>query len=163
MTRFFLIKELKAFCEKQVKNLLYPPAVQKGDTKKVERAPELYAMRLPNSREAKKFAPYIIIQLADSLHVQNESEQPEYSATIRFIFCVYEENESEGAMRLLNLMDLVQEALLRQVKIGNCYRLDVHKPLDMLIYPDDTAPYFVGEMVGTFNLPATKREVNLEF
>ena len=120
-------------------------------------------MRLPNSREAKKFAPYIIIQLADSLHVQNESEQPEYSATIRFIFCVYEENESEGAMRLLNLMDLVQEALLRQVKIGNCYRLDVHKPLDMLIYPDDTAPYFVGEMVGTFNLPATKREVNLEF
>lgn len=62
-------------------------------------------------------------------------------------------------MRLLNLMDLVQEALLRQVKIGNCYRLDVHKPLDMLIYPDDTAPYFVGEMVGTFNLPATKREV----
>lgn len=74
MTRFFLIKELKAFCEKQVKNLLYPTAVQKGDTKKVERAPEVYAMRLPNSREAKKFAPYIIIQLADSLHVQNESE-----------------------------------------------------------------------------------------
>ena len=41
MTRFFLIKELKAFCEKQVKNLLYPTAVQKGDAKKVERAPEV--------------------------------------------------------------------------------------------------------------------------
>ena len=163
MTRYFLINELKDFCESKVKKLSYPTSVQKGDTEKVERAPEVYAMRLPNSREAKKFAPYIIIQLADSEHIQRESSQPEYSSTVRFIFCVYDENESGGAMRLLNLMDLVHEALLRQVKVGKCFCLDVHKPLDSLIYPDETAPYFVGEMVGTFTLPPTKREVNLEF
>ena len=163
MTRYFLISELKKFCEKQVKNLSYPTAVQKGDTQNKDRAPEIYAMRLPNSRDYKKYAPYIIIQLADSEHVQHEGTQPEYSATIRFIFCVYNEDESEGAMRLLNLMDLVHEALLRQVKVGKCFSLDVHKPLDTLIYPDDTAPYYAGEMVGTFLLPSTKREVNLEF
>lgn len=28
-------------------------------------------------------------------------------------------------------------------------------------YPDDTAPYFVGEMISTWKLPPVEREVNL--
>ena len=163
MTRYFLIEELKKFCEKETKHLEYPTAVQKGDTKRVKRAPKVYKMRLPNARDYKKYEPYIIIQLADSEHIQPEGSPPKHSATIRFIFCVTHEDESEGAMLLLNLMDIIQMELLKSVRIGPHFCLDVHQPLSTLIYPDDTAPYYAGEMVGTFKLTAIQPEVNFEF
>lgn len=52
-------------------------------------------------------------------------------------------------------------ALLRQVVIGEQFTLDLEAGLEVLVYPDDTAPYFVGEMISTWILPPVEREVNL--
>ena len=147
MTRVKLIQELKTFCEDAIKNVSLPEAVQKGDAKEKSRVPAVYLMRLPDSNSAKKLAPYIIVQFIDS-------------KAVRFIFCVYSQDEQDGAVMLLNLMDRVQERLLEQVQIGKEFVLDEQEGVESVVYPDDTAPYYAGEMIGTFHIRPIQREVD---
>lgn len=162
MTRVKLIHELKLFCEDTVKGMELPLGVQKGDTEIQTRAPSVYLMRLPDSKAAQKLVPYIIIQLIDSKHQRSDNSlpNPAYTATVRFIFCVYSKDEQEGAVMLLNVMDRVQERLLEKVQIGDNFVLDEHEGVDSVVYPDDTAPYFAGEMIGTFHIKPIQREVD---
>lgn len=160
MTRVGLIEALKQMCEEAVEKMRLPVAVQKGDTKRQFKKPEIYGMRLPNSSNADKYVPYIIVQFINSSHVQKEGTNPVYTAAVRFIFAVYSEDEQEGAIMLLNVMDRVQQKLLKKVQVGKVFLLNVHEPLETLVYPDNTAPYFAGEMIGTFILPPTEREVD---
>lgn len=162
MTQVQLLEDLKQFCEEAVKKMVLPVQLQKGDAKAESRAPKVYKMRLPHSRAAEKYVPYIIIQVIDSKHVQPNGKLPTYTATVRFIFAVYGEDEQEGSLMLMNLIDRVRQRLLKQVQVGAEFLLDVHSPLEMLIYPDNTAPFYAGEMVGTFYLPPIEREVNFE-
>lgn len=60
MTSVVLLEQLKAFTEKIMADMILPVAMQQGDTEQAYRAPEVYLMRLPDSRSAKKKAPYII-------------------------------------------------------------------------------------------------------
>ena len=53
-------------------------------------------------------------------------------------------------------------ALLRQVVIGGQFTLDLEAGLEVLVYPDDTAPFCVGEMASTWKLPAVEREVSYD-
>lgn len=161
MTVVDLLNALKALCEDEVKNMILPTAVQNGDKKRIVRAPEFYLQRLPKSENAKKLAPYCIIQAIHTKHIQNPGSRPLFSVEVRFIFCVYGENEQEGAIMLLNFMERVQQQLLKKISIKNAGLLNVTEPLETFVYPDDTAPYFAGEMVGTFILPAIEREVDL--
>lgn len=163
MTRVELLSELKKFCADAVKNMELPVAVQKGDTKQITREPNIYLMRLSDSKSYEKLAPYIIVQLVGSKHFRDQSRPPYpfYEADVRFIFCVQCEDEQEGAVMLLNLMDRVQECLLKKVKIGKCFVLDEDNGLETVIYPDDTKPFYAGEMFGTFKLIPIEREVDL--
>lgn len=160
MTRVQLVEDLKKFCQEATAKMKLPLAVQKGDTKKQVKAPDIYKMRLPNSEDAKKYTPYILIQLVGSQHVQKEGKPPFYTATVRFIFAVYCEDEQEGAIMLLNVMDRVQQKLLSKAQVGKSFLLNVHEPLEAVVYPDNTAPYYAGEMAATFILPPTEREVD---
>ena len=63
---------------------------------------------------------------------------------------------------LLNLMERLRIALLERVVIGQQCTLDLQAGLETLVYPDDTAPYFAGEMVSTWKLPAVQRKVDYE-
>ena len=62
MTKEQLLDELKSLLVKSTKHYELPEAIQKGDTEQKFRAPEIYKMRLPDSNDAKKKAPYIIAQ-----------------------------------------------------------------------------------------------------
>lgn len=162
MTRVKLIHELKLFCEDAVKGMKLPLVVQKGDTEIQTREPAVYLMRLPDSKAAQKLAPYIIVQFIDSKHQRSDNNlpNPAYTATVRFIFCVYSKDEQEGAVMLLNVMDRVQERLLETIQIGDNFVLDEHEGVESVVYPDDTAPYFAGEMIGTFHIKPIQREVD---
>ncbi len=50
--------------------------------------------------------------------------------------------------------------LLKAVMFPPCFTLDPDIGLEEFVYPDGTAPYFGGEMVGTFHLPPIEQEVN---
>ena len=53
MTSVVLLEQLKAFTEKIMADMILPVAMQQGDTEQAYRAPEVYLMRLPDSRAAK--------------------------------------------------------------------------------------------------------------
>lgn len=162
MTRVELLEELKKLCKEATAKMKMPLEIQKGDTKRQHRAPDVYKMRLPDSENPDKYVPYIIVQLVESQQVQAAGKQPFYTATVRFIFAVYCEDEESGAIMLLNVMDRVQQKLLERVQVGKVFLLDVREPVESVIYPDNTAPYYAGEMLATFILPPTERKVEFK-
>jgi len=161
MTRIALLEQLREFTKAVTKDIIMPTMMEKGDAAKTERPAEVFLMRLPDSRAAKKKAPYILHQLITGNDEQRSGERAESRAMIRTIFCVYHDNEQEGSLALLNLMERLRIELLRKVVIGNQFQLDLEASLETLVYPDDTAPFFAGEIVSTWKLPAVEREVIL--
>lgn len=161
MTRIALLEQLRDFTKAVTKDIIMPTMMDKGDEEKTERPAEVYLMRLPDSRAAKKKAPYILHQLITGKDEQRSGERAESRAMIRTIFCVYHDNEQEGSLALLNLMERLRIELLRKAVIGNQFQLDLDASLETLVYPDDTAPFFAGEIVSTWKLPAVEREVIL--
>ena len=161
MTRIALLEQLREFTKAVTKDIIMPTMMEKGDAAKAERPAEVFLMRLPDSRAAKKKAPYILHQLITGNDEQRSGERAESRAMIRTIFCVYHDNEQEGSLALLNLMERLRIELLRKVVIGNQFQLDLEASLETLVYPDDTAPFFAGEIVSTWKLPAVEREVIL--
>jgi hypothetical protein len=123
------------------------------------RSADVYLMRLPDSKSATKKAPYIIHQLITGRDMQEEGQRVTSTAQVRSIFCVYSDDEQEGSLMLLGLMERLRIKLLKQVVIGERYQLDLTQAAEALIYPDDTAPYFAGEMVTTWKIPSIEREV----
>lgn len=161
MNRIILLEQFRDLTKEEIADIIMPVSMQKGDTEQQYRAAEVHLMRLPDSAAAKKKAPYIIHQLITGKDIQPAGEDESASAVIRSIFCVYNNsNEEEGALMLLNLMERLRIRLLKQVVIGRQYQLDLSTGLETLIYPDDTAPYYAGEMVSTWKLPAVRREVS---
>jgi hypothetical protein len=73
---------------------------------------------------------------------------------------VYCDDEQEGSLYLINLMERLRIALLRKQVIGDMFVLDLTQKLETLNYPDDTAPYYAGEMVTTWRMPVIRREIN---
>jgi hypothetical protein len=117
-------------------------------------------MRLPDSSAAQKKAPYIIHQIITGKDWQSESNREHAAATVRSIFCVYHDDEEEGGMLLLELMERLRIHLMKKIVIGRQFQLELEQGLEMLIYPDDTSPYYNGEMMSTWILPRVEREVN---
>lgn len=154
-----LLKELKAFTERSVQDLILPVRLQEGDQEQTFRAAEVYQMRLPNSHSAKKKAPYILHQLTLGTDEQLPGERDESVVRVRTIFCVYNEDEQEGALMLLNLMERLRISLLRQVVIGHQFTLKKNEKIERQIYYEDTAPYYAGEMQTVWEMPSIQREV----
>lgn len=159
MTKEQLLDDLKSFLVGVTKHYELPEALQKGDTEQKFRAPEIYKMRLPNSNDAKKKAPYIIAQYVTGKDYHRQLQQSQSNAVVRLIFCVYNKDEEEGALSLLNVMETVRLELMKQVLIGKCFKLDTDAGVESLVYPEDTAPYYAGEMMFTVFVPPTEREV----
>lgn len=161
MTRVVLLEQLKEFSKAATADLIMPVSMQKGDTEQKFRAADVYLMRLPDSKAAHKKAPYILHQFITGADSQSKGERDSSTAKVRTIFCVYNDNEQEGALMLLNLMERVRIGILKKIVIGNQFTLDKEAGLECLVYPDDTAPYYCGEMVSNWIMPSVEREVPL--
>lgn len=155
MTAVILLEQLAAFTEEATKDLIMPTKMQDGDDEPIFRSAEVHKMRLPDSRSAKKKAPYIIHQVITG------KDTTDSSAVVRSIFCVYNEREDEGGLMLLNLMERLRIALLKAGTVGEQFTLDINAGMERMIYPDDTAPFYAGEMISTWKMPRVEREVIL--
>lgn len=161
MTRVMLLRALKDFTLDATRDLLLPVRVQSAEEEPQERPAEVHLMRLPNSSAAKKKAPYIIHQVITGKDEQKPGKRQTSSAEVRSIFCVYDPDEEEGGLLLLNLMERVRIALLKQGVLDSRYQLDLEAGLETVSYPDDTAPYYAGEMASRWRLPGIVREVSV--
>lgn len=161
MTRNDLLEQLRAVTLEATADLLMPVKEKEedGGASLSDRAADVYLMRLPDSKAAKKKVPYIIHQLITSKDTQIVGQRANARAVVRSIFCVYSNDEQEGSLMLLNLQERLRIALLRRVIIGKRYQLDLEAGLEAIVYPEDTAPFFAGEMASTWILPAIEREV----
>lgn len=160
MTKVILLEQLKIFTEAVTRDLLLPAAQQKEDPEPpLPRPADVYRTRLPDGRAAKKKAPYILHQIITGKDMHPPGERAEASAVVRSIFCVYHSDEQEGGLALLNLMERLRIALLEQVVVGKQFKLDLKAGLESLVYPEDTAPYYAGEMVSTWILPPVNRKI----
>lgn len=162
MTKVILLKELTAFTRAAVQGILLPVRPQEEDlTPPPLRSPGIYQMRLPKLRDATRKAPYILHQVLTGKDIQQAGVRPEASAVVRTVFCVYHENEEQGALSLLNLMEELRIALLERPVLPGPFVLDLKAGLEALAYPDDseprTAPYYLGEMISTWKLPPVGR------
>jgi hypothetical protein len=158
-SRVDLLERLKEVTQDAIKDLILPVRIQREGEDQSYRSADVYLMRLPDSKSATKKAPYIIHQLITGRDMQEEGQRVTSTAQVRSIFCVYSDDEQEGSLMLLGLMERLRIKLLKQVVIGERYQLDLTQAAEALIYPDDTAPYFAGEMVTTWKIPSIEREV----
>lgn len=164
MTKLILLEAMKAFCEERTRDLLLPvQATERDEEPPEDRAPAVYVPRLPELRAYAKKAPFItcgIITGKDSA----ARDRLRATAVVRSVFCVYHENEMEGELALLNLMERIRIGLLEQVVIGKQFKLDLESGIESLVYPGNpnqatNSPFYLGEMITTWQLPTIERKV----
>lgn len=159
MTPFVLLDELKKFVEAQTKDLLLPVRLERNSQGPKERAPEVFVMRLKKSADKTNKVPYVLLQFIKSEDSQQPGQRIECVSWVRIIAATYAESEDEGALSVLNVLTRIRLALLRAGIVGKQFVLC--PPLEMIVYPDSTAPYYLGEMFSVWSMPKMESEVNL--
>lgn len=157
MTPYTLLEALKDFIQNETKDLVLPVRVERGRTGPKERPPEIHLMRLPNKEAQTKQIPYILIQFIKSEDDQQPGEDVQSKYWVRIIAAAYAENESDGALSVMNVLTRIRIALLRAGIIGKQFIL--RPPLESIIYPDSTPPYYLGEMISVWRVPGIESEV----
>lgn len=173
MTPVVLLTELKKFIEENtkdiilsvrpVKNKTLPPGVktvkpaQEPEGEVTHRAPEVHIMRLPDKEAETQRIPYILLQFLTGKDEHKPAEQPDSECNIRIIAVTYSEDGGEGATDLLNVLTRIRVALLKAGEVGQQFLL--RKPLEYIVYPEETNPYFLGEMLTIWEMPAVQREI----
>lgn len=158
MSKVILLEQLKEFTQAVTGELVFPVAMQKEDALPPEpRTVEVYCTRLPDSKAAKKKAPYILHQFLNDKIIQPEGQRADDTVTVRSIFCVYNPNEQEGGLSLLSLMDQVKISLLERSIVGGQFVLDLKAGMESMAYVEDSAPYYAGEMITNWKMPPIKR------
>lgn len=163
MTPLDLLDAMKAYVERQTKDLILPTRVDRRSGETPERPAEVHEMALPNKNAETERIPYVLLQFLTSKDQQEPGELPESSCKIRIVAATYSEDKAEGSRGLLNLLTRIRTAFLRDGSIADRYLLKISKeqPLEMIIYPDNTAPYYLGEMMTEWTLPTVNVECGL--
>lgn len=152
-----LLHAMKARETEVTKDLLMPTKPQKGSDS-VERAIEIHNQRLPDAESSTKKAPYKLNTVLSGTFGRDPGNVPEDRVIIRSVICVYGPDGETGAMMLLNVMERIRIDYEKNPILDNTFELDLEKRIQTLIYPDDTAPYYMGEMVTEWKLPPVERE-----
>ena len=114
-------------------------------------------MRLPTKDAETKRIPYVLLQYIKSTDTQTAGEPPESSCMVRIVAATYSEDGEEGAMCVLNLLTRIRIAFLRDGVIAERFMLK--PPIEMIVYPDSTPPYYLGEMMTEWRMPIVESEV----
>lgn len=157
MTPLELLDALKAFIEQKTKDIILPVRVDRKSGESKERPAEVHKMRLPDKDAETQRIPYILLQYIKSTDTQEEGQRPESNCMIRIVVATYSENGEDGALCVLNLLTRIRIALLRDGVIAERFMLK--PPLEMIVYPDSTPPYYLGEMMTEWRMPIIESEV----
>ncbi len=160
MNKLTLLRALKVRTESALADLILPVKPTKEEPEQIYRAPWVYLCRLPDGKRTTQFAPYILHTVVNSSDKQDAGDKvPDSLVNVRSIFCIYDDDEEEGGLALLDAMERIRIDLLRDTILDNTFEIDMQGGVESLVYPDDTAPFFLGEMMVAWKLPPVKREV----
>ena len=158
MTSVVLLDALKERTEAAVSELLMPVKPTKEAPDVAHRAPVVYRTRLPDGKASTKYAPYVLHTVVNTAYNQQPGNAPLGLCNIRTLFCVYSPDEQEGGLHLLNLMERIRIDLMINPIVGKQFKLDDDGGIEQLVYPDDTAPFYLGEMMSVWKMPIVRRE-----
>jgi hypothetical protein len=169
MTPIVLLEQLRDFTREQIKDIILP--VRPVSNKMTEeyaksvavdcndrRPPEVHLMQLPSKDAATNRIPYIVLQALKGDDSRQAGENPHSDCKVRVVAMTYNENVSEGLMSALNVVTRLRIALLRAGQVGQF----LLKPgTQWIVYETEIDPYYVGEMMMTFEMPEIYRETNI--
>ena len=158
MTITILLNRMKDVVEEAVKDLQLPVRVQKPGERETRRTADVWLVRLPDTESAIKKAPYILLQPVQGEDAQEPGQKRRSSAMVRLVFTIFHSDGEEGGPALLELMERVRTAFLKNPNIGGQFSLVEAEGLAWGINYDLSPPYYNGEMVGRWTLPAVERE-----
>ncbi len=158
MTSVKLLEALKIRTEAAIEELFMPIKPTKGEPAPEIRIPAVYIARLPDEKASNKYAPYVLHTIVNTSYTQQPGDMPLGLANVRTLFCVYSADEQEGGLQLLNLMERIRIDLMANPVVEKQFRLDYEGGIEQLVYPDDTAPFYLGEMMTVWKMPPVRRE-----
>ena len=158
MTPLQLLDALEAFVKQETKDILLPVRVDRKSGENKERAAEVYKSAPAEQNRANGAGPLpACCSTSKRTDTQEQGQDPESECIVRIVAATYSEDESEGAMCVLNLLTRIRVALLKDGVVGGQFVLE--SPLEMIVYPDSTAPYYLGEMMTKWTMPIIESEV----
>ena len=157
MTPVVLLERLKDFAKEATKDLILEVKVKGGEDGPKERAPEVHTMRLPDTDAETRLIPYILLQFIKGTDTQEAGEKPDAECAVRIVVATYSEDAETGAMDVLNVITRIRVALMKAGIVGE--QFTVKRPLEYIVYPDSTRPYYLGEIMTLWEMPTIEREV----
>lgn len=158
MTAINLLECLEAFVKEKTADIMLQVKVRNRNPEEVkERAADVYKMRLPKKEDQTEKVPYILLQLLTGKDDKEDGEPEESVCKIRIVVATYSEDGSEGALDVLNVILRIRSELKKAGVVGERFVLEL--PLEYIVYPDSTQPYYLGEMVTNWSIPTIEREV----
>ena len=169
MTKTTLLEQLEMFSREHTGDLLLPVQPQEEDeVPPPNRAATVYTPCLPELRSYARKAPFITHEIVTSKDIAVQrpggGKFMQSTAVVRTCFCVYNQDQQEGKLALLILMERMRIALLEEVVIGKQFKLDLDAGVETLVYPGNpnqtaVSPFYLGEMITTWRLPPIERKV----
>jgi len=164
MTSVGLLEAIKAFSGEVLKDLIMPVRPSEEVEEPEPRAASVYTGHLPELGSIERKAPCVLHQVVTRKDIQLPGQPfPSSAAVVRSALCVYNEDEEEGGLMLLNLMERLRISLLRKVVLNRQFKLDLQAGLETLTYDSvgrPTHPYYLGEMISVWKIFHTlEREV----
>ena len=159
MTSVRLLEALRDRTREATSELLMPTKPTKGEPDQGNRAPAVYIARLPDEKASNKYAPYVLHTVVNTSYQQEAGAMaPLGLVNVRTLFCVYSPDEQEGGLYLLNCMERIRIDLMTHPVLEKQFKLDHEGGIEQLIYPDDTAPFYLGEMMTVWKMPQIRQE-----
>ena len=160
MTRVNLLEALRETTEAAVRDLRLPAYAEwEEEAAPPPVVPSVYCCRLPDESAKTANAPYILHQVITGKDNQRPGARPLAVTMVRSVFCVCNADGQEAGFTLLNLMEMVRRALVVPPAIGGVFLLDRNEGVESLVYPDDTAPFALGELISTWYVFGTEVQI----
>ena len=158
MTPIILMERLAEFVQDVTKDIILQVRVRNNNPEEEkERAANVYKMGLPTKDDQTQKIPYILLQFLTGKDEKQEGEPEESNCKIRIVIATYSEDGGVGPYDVLNIILRIRSELEKVGIIGKQFALQ--KPLEYIVYPDSTQPYYLGEMITNWSIPTIKREV----
>jgi hypothetical protein len=158
MTAINLLDCLEEFIEEKTKDIKLQVKVRNRNPQEMkERAADVYKMRLPQKEDQTEKVPYILLQLLTGKDDRGNGETQKSECKIRIVVATYSEDGGIGSYDVLNVLLRIRSELEKAGVVGE--RFTLQYPLEYIVYPDSTQPYYLGEMVTNWSMPTMEREV----
>ena len=158
MTPVILMERLADFVQDVTKDIKLQVRVRnQNPEEEKELAANVYKMGLPKKDDQTQKIPYILLQFLTGKDDKQAGEPEESDCKIRIVVATYSEDGGVGPYDVLNIILRIRSELEKVGIIGKQFALQ--KPLEYIVYPDNTPPYYLGEMITNWSIPTIKREV----